>query len=127
MRCGAACALLAGLLLVAPGRAAGTAAEPVELTIYAAAELKEGLVGAVGECAEMEINLSAVSDIDTAGLQVLVLAKRHAAATNKALHLVGHSRPVMELLELYDMAALFGDPVVIPAQEPGRNANGGKA
>jgi hypothetical protein len=33
----------------------------------------------------------------------------------------------MELIELYDMAALFGDPVVIPAQEPGRNANGGKA
>ncbi len=98
-----------------------------ELTIYAAAELKDGLVGAIGECAEMEINLSAVSDIDTAGLQVLVLAKRHAAATNKALHLVGHSRPVMELLELYNMAALFGDPVLIPAQEPGRNANGGKS
>lgn len=98
-----------------------------ELTIYAAAELKENLIGAVGECAEMEINLSAVSDIDTAGLQVLVLAKRHAAASNKALHLVGHSRPVMELIELYDMAALFGDPVVIPAQEPGRGANGGKA
>lgn len=28
-----------------------------ELTIYAAAELKEGLIGAVGECVEMEINL----------------------------------------------------------------------
>lgn len=98
-----------------------------ELTIYAAADLKEGLLGAVGECAEMEINLSAVSDIDTAGLQVLMLAKRHAAASNKALHLVGHSRPVMELLELYDIAALFGDPVVIPAQEQGRTANGGRA
>jgi anti-anti-sigma factor len=97
-----------------------------ELTIYAAAELKDSLVGAIGECAEMEIDLSAVSDIDTAGLQVLVLAKRHAAASNRALHLVGHSRPVMELLELYDLAGLFGDPVVIPAQEPGRNANGGK-
>jgi len=98
-----------------------------ELTIYAAADLKDGLVGAVGECAEMEINLSAVSDIDTAGLQVLMLAKRHAAASNKALRLVGHSRPVMELLELYDIAALFGDPVVIPAQETERGANGGKA
>lgn len=98
-----------------------------ELTIYAAADLKEGLLGAVGECAEMEINLSAVSDIDTAGLQVLMLAKRHAAASNKALHLVGHSRPVMELLELYDIAALFGDPVVIPAYEAKRAANGGKS
>ena len=49
-----------------------------ELTIYAAAELKEGLIGAVGECAEMEINLSAVSDIDTAGLQLLTAFIRAA-------------------------------------------------
>jgi len=98
-----------------------------ELTIYAAAELKDSLIGAVGECSEMEINLSEVSDIDTAGLQVLMLAKRQAVAANKTLRMVGHSRPVMELLELYNMAALFGDPVVIPAQEPGRAANGGRA
>lgn len=97
-----------------------------ELTIYAARELKDGLLGAFGECAEVEINLSGVSDIDTAGLQVLMLAKRHATATNKALRLVGHSRSVRELIELYNMAALFGDPLVIPAQELDRAANGGR-
>nr|MBP9652995.1 STAS domain-containing protein [Rhodocyclaceae bacterium] len=80
-----------------------------ELTIYAAAELKERLVGAVDDSGEMEIDLSNVSDIDSAGLQVLVLAKRHALAAGKTLQMVGHSRPVMELLELYDLAALFGD------------------
>ncbi len=98
-----------------------------ELTIYAAAELKAGLVDAVGACAETEINLAAVSDIDTAGLQVLVLAKREAAAAGKTLRLVGHSQPVRELIELYNVAALFGDPLVIPAREPGRFADGGRA
>ncbi len=98
-----------------------------ELTIYSAAELKEGLIGVVGECGELEVDLSAVSEIDTAGLQVMILAKRHAAAAGKTLRLVGHSRPVRELFELYDIAALFGDPVVIPAQEAGRGAKGGKA
>ena len=97
-----------------------------ELTIYAAAELKERLVGAVDDSGEMEIDLSNVSDIDSAGLQVLVLAKRHALAAGKTLQMVGHSRPVMELLELYDLAALFGDPLVIPAQEAGRDTCGSK-
>jgi anti-anti-sigma factor len=98
-----------------------------ELTIYAAADLKDSLIGAVGECGDMEVDLSNVSDIDTAGLQVLVLAKRHAVAADKTLRLIGHSRPVMELIELYNLAALFGDPVLIPAQEPDAAANGGKA
>lgn len=97
-----------------------------ELTIYDTGVLKDGLVAAVGECAEIEVDLSAVTDIDTAGLQVLILAKRHAAATNKTLRLVGHSRPVVELIELYDVAALFGDPVVITAQEIGHDTNGGR-
>lgn len=96
-----------------------------ELTIYAAAELKRELIGALGRCDEMQIDLSGVSDIDTAGLQVFMLAKREALAAGKTLRLSGHSRPVRELLELYDQAALFGDPLVIPAQERGDCAMGG--
>lgn len=98
-----------------------------ELTIYAAGEMKNGLLGEFGDCAEVEINLSGVSEFDTAGLQVLMLAKREATAMNKSLRLVGHSRSVRELIELYSLAALFGDPLVIPAHELDSNANGGRA
>ena len=67
-RCGAACALLFGLLLGAPGRAAGTAAEPVELTIYAAASLRDvlqELAPAVERAtgARLVLNLGASSDL----------------------------------------------------------------
>lgn len=98
-----------------------------ELTIYAAADLKERLVCAIEERDDMEINLSEISEIDTAGLQVLMLAKRHAASLGRSLQLIGHSRTVVELIELYDIAALLGDPVVIPATKAGQAANGGKA
>ena len=88
-----------------------------EMGIYAAAELKSRLLSAVEGCPELEIDLSRVEEIDSAGLQLLILAKRRATAQNKTLTLAGHSRAVLELLELYDMAAFFGDPVVITAQD----------
>lgn len=97
-----------------------------ELTIYAAADMKSALIGALGECREMEIDLCAVSEIDSAGLQVLMLVKREAAAAGKAVRLVGHSRPVRELIELYSLATSFGDPLVIPAQERECGAGGGQ-
>ena len=93
-----------------------------EMGIYAAAELKARLLSAVEDCAELEIDLSRVEEIDSAGLQLLILAKRHALAQNKTLTLTGHSRAVLELLELYDVAAYFGDPMVITAHD----APGGK-
>ena len=88
-----------------------------EVNIYAAAELKTRLVEALEYTPEIEIDLSAVSELDSAGLQVLLLAKRHAQETNKKLSLVGHSHPVMELIELYNLATAFGDPLVIRASD----------
>ncbi len=94
-----------------------------EMGIYAAAELKSRLLSAVDACAELEIDLSQVEEIDSAGLQLLILAKRQTLAQNKTLTLTGHSRVVLELLELYDMAAYFGDPMVITAHDaPGAKA-----
>lgn len=85
-----------------------------EMTIYHAHELKQGLLDGLNHCAEIEINLSGVSEIDTAGFQLLVLAKREAARSGRPLRLVGHSPATLEVMDLYHMAAYFGDPVVIP-------------
>ncbi len=97
-----------------------------EMTIYAAAELKPRLLGPIESCAEIEVDLSGVAEIDTAGLQLLILAKRQAISAGKSLRLAGHSRPVLELIELYNLAAFFGDPMVISAREAGSRRNGGE-
>lgn len=85
-----------------------------EMTIYHALELKQGLLECLNHCTEMEINLSGVSEMDTAGFQLLVLAKCEAARGGRPLRLVEHSPATLEVMDLFNMAAYFGDPVVMP-------------
>lgn len=86
-----------------------------ELTIYRAAELKDTLLAAVAANDTLEIDLSAVEEFDTAGVQLLMLAKRTATATGHTLRLTGHSAPVLDVFELLDLSQHFGDPIVLPA------------
>jgi len=85
-----------------------------ELTIYRATELKQSLLAALDQTQELEVDLAAVTELDTAGVQILMLLKRQALATERKLHLVAHSPPVLEVFELLNLAAYFGDPLVIP-------------
>jgi anti-anti-sigma factor len=87
-----------------------------EMTIYHARELKTELLRAVNDHQKLEINLAEVNELDTAGFQLLVLAKREANKAEKSLHLVNHSESVREVLRLYRMEPYFGDPIVIPAK-----------
>ena len=87
-----------------------------EMTIYTAATTKERLMPLLDECTELEIDLSQVSEMDTSGLQLLILAKRQCMSRNGNLRMVGHSPAVLEVLDLCNMTAFFGDPVVIPSQ-----------
>jgi anti-sigma B factor antagonist len=84
-----------------------------DMTIYHAQELKSALLDALSDCEELEINLAEVSDMDTAGFQLLVMAKRSALAADKQLTLTAHSPVVIEVLDTYHMAAYFGDPMIL--------------
>ncbi len=86
-----------------------------EMTIYTAAENKAALFDQLDECKELELDLSVVNEMDSAGLQILLMLKREAAVKGKQLRLVNHSQAVFEVLELLRMQSHFGDPVVIPA------------
>jgi len=88
-----------------------------ELTIYAVAALKVALLDALAASAELEVDLLGVTEADTAGIQLLLAAKLTAAAAGTALRLVNHSAPVLELIELYDLAGRFGDPLILSATE----------
>ena len=84
-----------------------------ELSIYSAAELKAQLLPYLAQPGELEIDLARVSELDGAGLQLLILAKREAARVGATLRLTRHSRAVLEVFDLCNLAAFFGDPLVI--------------
>lgn len=89
-----------------------------ELTIYNAAEWKERLYEPIARGDSLELELSAVQELDTAGLQLLIMAKKEALARGQALHLCNHSRAVVEAFELCDLAAFFGDPILLQPRTP---------
>ncbi|WP_292936740.1 STAS domain-containing protein [Noviherbaspirillum sp.] len=86
-----------------------------EMTIYQAAELKQLLLTSLAQCQTLEIDLSAITEIDAAGVQLLIAAKKAALAAQKDIRLAAHSAAVTEAFELLDMSAFFGDPMVITA------------
>lgn len=88
-----------------------------DMTIYNVITQKLQLIEALANCSDLEIDLSQVGEIDTAGFQLLLLIKREAAQNGKAARIVAHSQPVREVLDFFNMAAYFGDPLVIPARE----------
>lgn len=87
------------------------------LSIYDAAEIKRQLIDSVRASRLLELDLSHVGEMDTAGLQLLVLAKREARDLGHDLRMVSHSPAVREVFEFLNMVAFFGDPLVIPASE----------
>ncbi|MRX07945.1 STAS domain-containing protein [Pseudoduganella sp. FT25W] len=86
-----------------------------EMTIYRAADLKVSVLEALRKTRVLEIDLSGVTELDTAGLQVLMLAKQAAAADQRELRLLQHSPAVVEIFEMLDLVAFFGDAVLIHA------------
>jgi anti-sigma B factor antagonist len=90
-----------------------------ELSIYTAEQLKTPLYALLQQHTELELDLSAVSEIDGAGLQILIAAKREAYRQGLALKLTRHSAAVLEVFDLCNMAQFFGDPLIL--SEPRRD------
>lgn len=87
-----------------------------ELTIYTAAKEKANLVAFLATGDDLEINLANVEEIDTAGLQLLIMIKREAARQNKKLSFVLHSQAVLDILELANLSTIFGDQLVLSSE-----------
>ncbi|MDB6063698.1 MAG: hypothetical protein JWM78_3801 [Verrucomicrobiaceae bacterium] len=79
-----------------------------ELTIYMAAELKEKLAAALQAELPLEIDLSQIGEIDTAGMQLLLLAKRECVARNKSIEFLAPSQAVLDGWQLCNLSAEFG-------------------
>lgn len=84
-----------------------------EMSMYTAIEDRALLQETLLLSKEIEIDLSEVTDIDSAGLQLLIQAKREGARIGVPVRLLGHSPAVQEIIDLYRLAPEFGDPMLM--------------
>lgn len=86
-----------------------------EFNVFTATTIKERLLDAIAHAAtpDIDIDLSDVTEFDSAGLQLMVMAKREAASRGKQVRFSGHSDAVLDLIELCGLAGFFGDPLLL--------------
>lgn len=83
------------------------------LTIYTATEQKEVLLSLFPLAAEVELDLSCVDELDSAGLQLLVLIKRESLKEGTHLLLSHPSAAVIETLRLSGLDDYFADTLFV--------------
>jgi len=75
------------------------------MTIYTAADLKPRLMEVVMQSESPEFDLSAVSEIDGAGVQLLMLVRREAALIGRTVRFVEPHPAVLEVLGVLQLGA----------------------
>jgi anti-anti-sigma factor len=78
-----------------------------DMTIYRAVELKQILLDALEQCVALDIDLSMVSELDTTGVQLLLLAQQTADDGKQTLRLLNHSAAVREVFDLLNLGLHF--------------------
>jgi len=72
-----------------------------EMTVYTCSDLKARLFAELADHMDAtELDLSGVVEIDTAGLQLLLIARRYVSDGGRELRVSNPSRPVSDVLEL---------------------------
>jgi anti-anti-sigma factor len=78
-----------------------------DLTIYTVAELKPVVLAAIAASEHGQLDLSQVTEIDSAGLQLLLLARREAQHAGHKLCLICNAPAVTEVLKLVGLSAML--------------------
>ena len=99
-----------------------------EMTIYRAVELKDAMLGALRRSGPVEVDLSRVTEIDSAGVQVLLLGKQLAGARHQELLVTAISPVVDEVLAFLNLRGHLGlasrAEAEVPAAAPPAEAVG---
>jgi anti-anti-sigma factor len=88
-----------------------------ELTIYRVAELCDAfktVMAGIADGHELEVDLSDVTEMDSAGVQLLMAAKKTARASGRDVRITGRSPAVEEVLETLRLGAHFADMSISP-------------
>lgn len=79
-----------------------------ELTIYSVSQAKQDLLQDYSSFSdEVALDLHKVSELDTAGIQLLLFLQQFLRGLNKKLHLVKSNEQVDETLAVLDVASHF--------------------
>ena len=89
-----------------------------ELTIHTAGERRAELLALVERGDRLTVDLSAVTELDTAGRQLLPLARREAAGDGKTFEISAASKAVTEALAIVHLGLALTS--LTPAQGAGR-------
>lgn len=81
-----------------------------ELTIFQAARFKEQMLDAIDSAGDLlELDLSTVEKLDTAGLQLLLLLQRETVAQHKRLIVSNVSVQVQTILDMLHLQKQFAE------------------
>ena len=83
-----------------------------EMTIYRASELAQALqeaLAALPAGEPLQVDLAGVTEMDCAGVQLLLASGRTASAAGRALHLVARSDAVDDVFATLNLEAHFAD------------------
>ena len=78
-----------------------------ELIIYRAAEAKSMFLASLGDPGPLDINLSRVTELDSAGVQLLIWARHLCEQRAKPLRIIAPSAAVLDVLQLLDLNGQF--------------------
>jgi len=84
-----------------------------ELTIFSVQDIRLRFLEVLAQRDEITVDLGEVTEIDTAGLQLMLLAKRKPG---KTVRFSRHSDVVLRLIDLANLGQALGDPLIIKAQ-----------
>jgi ABC-type transporter Mla MlaB component len=82
-----------------------------ELTVRTVAGQKDSLLAALATGQPLELSLADVTDIDTAGLQLLLAVKREAAGRQEVVRFLNPSAAVQHVLAFVKLDAQLGRAV----------------
>lgn len=83
-----------------------------EFNIFTASATKEMLLAAIADTPDaggVNVDLANVTEMDTAGLQLMVMARREAEACGRRLNFTDCSPAVLELIDLCSLGDQLGD------------------
>lgn len=83
-----------------------------ELTIFSIEDIRFRLLEAFKKVDDVRVDLGGIDEIDTAGLQLMLLAKRKPG---RKVRFFNHSDEVLDLIRLANLGKTLGDPLGISA------------
>jgi anti-sigma B factor antagonist len=83
-----------------------------EMTIYNVLEHKDKLYPYLKNEHGLQIDLSNVSEIDSAGMQLLIFLKYQSQIEKKEIIFIEHSESVIEVIKIFNFSSFFDVPVI---------------